>query len=105
QESDVRKRNFGGRMKRWCAAIMGMACAWMLLAGCQKSIFVQEPDLFDVQKRMGLPLQPENDPTAGTVPFLDPVNAPATVTDPGRKAAQSRPSDRSPAARADPCVF
>jgi outer membrane protein TolC len=75
---------FGGSMKRWCAAIVGLAWAWTLLAGCQKSIFVQEPDLFDAQKRLGLPLQPENDPTAGIEPFLGPVSEPATVTDPDR---------------------
>lgn len=71
-------------MKGWCAALVGMALGWTLLAGCQKSPFVQEPDLFDVQKRLGLPLQPENDPTVGTVPFLPPVGEPATVTDPDR---------------------
>ena len=72
-------------MKRWCAVVLGMACVGMaLLAGCQKSIFVQEPDLFDAAKRFGLPPQPENDPTLGTTPFLDPVSQPATVIDPDR---------------------
>jgi outer membrane protein TolC len=61
-----------------------MVCAGAVLAGCQKPIFVSEPDLFDTQKRLGLPLQPENDPTAGIVPFLDPVSEPATVLDPDR---------------------
>jgi outer membrane protein TolC len=71
-------------MKRWCAAILGMAFAWTVLAGCQKPIFVTEPDLFEARKRLNLPLQPENDPKAGTVPFLDHVNEPATVNNPDR---------------------
>ena len=56
----------------------------MLLAGCQKSVFVQEPDLFDAQKRLNLPLQPENDPTIGSQPLVGPVSEPATVTNPDR---------------------
>ncbi|HMF18163.1 MAG TPA: hypothetical protein VKE98_13205, partial [Gemmataceae bacterium] len=71
-------------MKRWCAAILGLTCVGALLAGCQRSIFVQEPDLFDAAKRFGLPPQPENDPTLGTTPFLGPVSQPATVIDPDR---------------------
>lgn len=57
---------------------------FLALTGCQKSVFIREPDLFEASQRLDLPLNPEYDPTAGVVPFLGRVGEPATVIDPER---------------------
>ncbi len=71
-------------MKRLLGAMLWLALLWTVPTGCQKQLFVTEPDLFESGLRLGLPDRPETDPTAGVVPFLGPVADPATVTDPER---------------------
>lgn len=73
-----------GKRKRLALFFFLFPFAFFLLLGCQKSVFIKEPDLFDASLRLGLPLNPEYDPNAGVVPFLGPVDEPTTVTDPER---------------------
>lgn len=72
------------RNRRTIVLAVFWALAGIVLAGCQKPLFVMEPDLVEAGLRLGLPPEVENDPTAGVVPFLGPVDQPATVTDPER---------------------
>lgn len=61
-----------------------LAFVGLMLTGCPKMVFLQEPDIVEAGLRLGLPPEVEKDPMAGVVPFLGEVDQPTTVVDPER---------------------